>query len=225
MDLQGIPKLAYRERIIVAYKDITGETSLPDDQCFFTLGGPIGRRGKVIHGSELDHLVQRSFIRPEQYFSVERDQKIHRANTLIRGPRWMEGQLASNFDTYGYGDDLPGSRFRYLGCMHADLMCGAIKALPTVRSILDTYHEMMTDDSGQSPALFVFNMCQKSRWYENCGGRADSMPDVAKTVMRDPAIKWHLNRGMELVDRYTYENKTVGYGSGAIVMTALMFWY
>ena len=81
MDLKGIPKLQWRAGIIEAYKSCSGKTKLPFNRYFFTLGGPCTEQE-----SEFDYFHrQRDFCQPRQYVSVERDRRIHSANSRIKG--------------------------------------------------------------------------------------------------------------------------------------------
>lgn len=217
MDLKGIPKRAWRARIIEAYYGMTGEEEIPYKQYFFTLGGPATDKD-----SEYNYMVgQRKFMLPSQYVSVERDKRIHAANSKIKrdmmclSPTWLHGDFASQFRLWmemlqaGWNPAI----------VSADLMCGVSNALPTMRSVLATLDTLRVNDRHKT--LVVFNVLHDNRQRRNQGKTFDP---VLPTVRKDLAFQYYMRNGMQLVDQFKYENKTVGKGAGMSVFQTLMYW-
>jgi hypothetical protein len=216
MDLQGIPKKRWRAGIVESYRQVTGKVSIPSNQYFFTLGGPCAKGGKVMNDSEYDCLtsdhIGNPFIQPHQYVSVERNAKIHRENCKIKGPTWLQGNLGSAFESwYNAGTN------HNPAIISADLMCGVEAALPTMIKVFDTC------ERGGAGMLIVFNMLATNRWRVNQGG---SFKPVMQTVQANKDMQWFIKRGhATLLDRFQYENKTVGMGSGISVLETLTYWF
>lgn len=211
MDLQGISKRAWRARYIEAYQVISGNLTLPYNRYFFTLGGlsvdsnTFFEHGKPAPFSELDYLSRhRRFIDPEQYVSVERDRKIHRQNTAIKGPTWLLG----NFDTCleDWMQELPSGREPSI--VSADLMCGIKVALPTIRSVFRTVASW--SEAGRTDkTMILFNLIQNNKWRQNQGHQ---FLDVHSTFAD------HFGSYMpHMIDRFQYQNKKT-------TLATLIFW-
>jgi len=216
MDLEGIPKRSERARIIEAYQHCSGNNNLPLDRYLLTLGGPA-----AAPTSEMNYFCrQRKFCRLDQYVSIERDRQVHETNTRIRGPKWIHGELASEFRRcyHRYNKEI--------GIVNADLMCGMDNALETICEIFCTlesqyrYNHDLFEHSAPSPeigCLVIVNVIDRNRRSEN---RGYTFPDVFSTF-ENSCMKKYCKK---LVDRHTYDNKTVGKGSRITTMHTLMFW-
>lgn len=106
MDLQGIPKRAWRARLLESYYTVSGFPFVPRDEVFFTLGGSARERDSEYNyltrmpGRSRDSALQSPFILPRQYVSVERELGIHRSNCRIKGPTWLRGEFADVFSRW-----------------------------------------------------------------------------------------------------------------------------
>jgi hypothetical protein len=213
MDLAGIPKRAWRARIIEAYQEVSGNDTIPSNQYMFTLGGPATE-----DDSELDYYTnRRKFLTKRQYVSVERDVGVHRKNKSIKGPTWLYGDMGRQFEIWY--DELPVTKD--VAIVSADLMSGIDVALPTIRSILSTMWDNH-DDEG-APALLVFNVMQANRWRANQGG---TFGDVWETILKDSIVRLCSHRRacrLNLVDRFEYHNKTIGTGQRCSTLSTLMY--
>lgn len=213
MDLNGIPKLAWRERLMIAYRKTTGNQKIPAGQTFFTLGGPA-----TSDDSELNHLVNRGFITPRQYVSVERDYKTHVTNSRIKGPTWLHGKferclldwITKDWDEWKSGNN--GN----IAFLNADIMSGIEVAFPIIKTAIDIINEW----NEIHPAILAFNVLESNRWAENRGYRFAPVWDTLKS---DAYMQRKMREGLTLIDRHTYENKTVGTGSGISHLTTLIF--
>lgn len=217
MDLLGIPKQTYRSRVMVAYKAMTGLRALQTKHLIVTLGGPIGENGKVILGSEYNQFLLEGFVKPIQYVSIERDRWVHANNSSIVGPNWVHGDLAK---VLRHAAENTSSRTLPIGILHADMMSGVRKAMPDITSMLESLASLKKFRPHNT--LFVLNLIEANRWRANQGATFDNVHD---TVMKNWQVRSHLRNGMELIDRHSYENKTVGTGRGITKLTTLMFWY
>lgn len=211
MDLSGIPKLSYRSRLMDAYHVVTGKNKIPANETFFTLAGP---NAEAEH-SELNQLTGRKFINKKQYVSAERKQDIHNANSRIKGPTWIRGQLQHALGKYF---DTPNHR--PIAFLHGDFMSGIDKALPVINQVVEAiYAHNKTPSSGL--ILLAFNIVQSYRWAENQGARFSP----AEKTMNENYVFQHMVREwkIKLVDTFDYANKTVGKGKGISVMRTLIF--
>lgn len=223
MDLQGIPKRAWRARLIEAYQIGTNNRTLPPNCFFFTLGGNavdsdtfFSKSHKPAPDSELGYLYRhRGFLQPQQYVSVENKIQIHRPNTIIEGPTWIYGDFGEAFRRWY--ETLPPDY--EVGIVSADLMCGVTAALPTMHSIFRT---LFLFGRKKHKIVISFNILQANRWRENMGIEFE---DVWETIQNDPGMQICLHYGVELIDKFQYENKTVGQGAGNSLLQTLIFTY
>jgi hypothetical protein len=215
MDLDGIPKLAWRERLMIAYRKATGNQRIPCGETFFTLGGPA-----TSQDSELNHLVSRGFLTSRQYVSVERDINTHSSNRKIKGPTWLYGQfdrclarwLAENWTIKGGSTSI--------AFVNADIMSGIERAMPTINSVMSSIYQHNECPSGHGKVVMAFNVLESNRWAKN---RGYTFQPVWDTMKNNPTFSTWLKKGVTLIDRHTYENKTVGTGCGISQLTTLIF--
>jgi hypothetical protein len=206
MDLQGIPKRAWRARLIEAYQYQSGNEKLPSNRHFFTLGGPCTKPY-----SEFDYLVhRRKFLLPKQYVSVEgRNKAVHQHNLQIKGATWLWGEFVDQLINWYRVQ--PSTQ--KAGIINADLMCGITVAIDIIRTVF-AIHEVHNADK----CLIAFNLVAYNRWRENLGRHFDP---VWETFKHDRYIGRYAKY---LIDRFQYTNKTIGAGSHMSMMETLIFW-
>ena len=210
MDLAGIPKLAWRERLMIAHQKTTSNKSIPKNNVFFTLGA-----SALSDDSELNHLVFRGFITPKQYVSTERDHKIHLGNTKIKGPTWLHGQLEKKLLDWFRQPNMPQKNIAFL---NADIMSGIEVALPVIKELIDIMYD--NNNLPGRETILAVNVLEHNRWAEN---RGYTFSPVYPTIQKDSCMKRYMRDGLTLIDRFTYENKTVGNGRGVSQLTTLIF--
>lgn len=205
MDLVGIPKRAWRARLIEAYRTASNNERLPKGEYFFTLAGPSSDledswvHGKPAKNSELDYLMNRNFISAKQYVGVERNFSVHFSNSMIKDATWICGDFAQELAKF--------SESHNVGFVSADLMCGIDVAIPTIKSVLG---------SVKQNTFVAFNILAHHQLYGVCFGRKIRPP--YNTLM---AKMPHLRK--KVVDRFTYRNIAVGPGAGAVEMETIAF--
>ena len=222
MDLRGIPKRAWRARLLECYYTVSKNTYIPRNEVFFTLGGPARAQD-----SEFNYLTGNSFtapfIAPKQYVSVERELGIHRSNCRIKGPTWLRGEFSDVFGRWcGNNPEIP------VAVCSCDLMCGIVKALPTIRKTLLTLFSRRTGAYSESVGhalpkcghtLVAFNVCSRRRLHRPNA----SFPPVWKTIQEDSIYKLVRKFGVgKLIDRFDYANKSVGLGADNTHMETLV---
>lgn len=160
MDLQGIPKRAWRARIIESYRYLTDNRTIPNNQYIFSLGADA-----TLPGSEYEYLVrERKFLKPWQYVSVERDKHIHRRNLSIDGPLFLQGNLKHVFPRI-FNSAKNGYE---CAIVSADLMCGVDAAMSTLISVLDTVKE-------SCGTIVIFNVLETNKWRARMGRHFSSV--------------------------------------------------
>ena len=230
MDLSGIPKRAWRARIIEAYVHCSGNTYVPRNEYFFTLGGPCAKKGKLIPNCELDFFTSRSvgdkrFLLPHQYVSVENKRSIYEENVRLdhdfhlyplgystpQDPLWAYGEIESLLETW-----VEERKNQPIAIVNADFMCGVEAALPKVEAIVETMEVTATPDAGGT--LLVFNVIAYNQLHDVKHHRTYS--EVR------PKFAHFEKKGLKFVDWSQYQSRTVGQGSrSSSLMETLIYWY
>lgn len=96
-------KLNARDSTIInAYKDYTGFNCIPEDKQYWTLCGQCANSdGTIGENSEYDQLVNKNkFVKPKQFFGIEKNKKIYKVNTAIKEANWICGDFVNELDNY-----------------------------------------------------------------------------------------------------------------------------
>ena len=97
-------KIISRTVMINKFIEKTGLTVLPEDQNMISLGGLCIRNKKLIIGSEFDHLCNGlKFLKPKQYYSIEREKAIHLENSIIPKAHYIYGDFVDRL----YSNEMP----------------------------------------------------------------------------------------------------------------------
>lgn len=230
MDLSGIPKRAWRSRIIEAYIHCSGNNFVPRDEYLFTLGGPCAKDGKLIKDCELDFFTSRGvgdqrFLLPHQYVSVENKRRIHLENTKLdhdfhlyplgyegpQDPLWGYGEIENLLVKW-----IEERKEQPVAIVNADFMCGVEVALPKIESVILAMEGTTTPKCGGT--LLVFNVIAYNQLHDVKHHRTYSevRPKFA-----------HLEKqGIKFIDWSQYQSRTVGPGSkSSSLMETLIYWY
>jgi hypothetical protein len=174
--------------IIEPWKTLTGQDSVPANECYVTLCGPMsGGNGYLFPHCELLHLVREKFIEPEQFHGIERDETVWRNNvSAVERTFGRNGKpcLHEPEDLIAVLGRLLSAKTR-IAVLNIDLQVGpkaGIRFLTRALSMLNTMPE--------HPALVIWNVLVKSPYR----GR-DMTPDLEVVLRGDPRFQRARARG------------------------------
>lgn len=211
---EGIQKARQRTGNIEGYRQMSGNRYLPKNEIIFTLGANCADGTNIKQGSELDFLMKsysagmKPFIKTDQYFSVERDPDIHKANCVVPGPFWFQGDFEKHLSKY-----VRSSFARPIAILNADLMCGWNAAI--LHSCLESIAINKLPSKG---TLLSFNFIQENPNAQNrYGVKFQNVKEAAKS---DLTLQKYLaaNESLSLIDTFPYPN-------GRSLMVNLLFWW
>lgn len=229
MDLQGLPKKSYRHRYMSAYEMRSGRAFVPRNEFVFTLGGISYRDGKIIKDCELDYLTTHNvrtgtpnFIKPHQFVSVEWDKKIHQQNKLLPNATWLYGDFVKCLGEWGSEEGNASN----LAIVAADFMGGWERHKGDVCDLFE-YLSSVSAPLLSKGTLLVINILQFNQQRYAWSGNGGC--DVEKAFRADKEIRIYMrdnvnHEAVELLDVFTYPNKTIGCGARNSIMTSLILW-
>lgn len=148
---------ARQETVINMYRSWSGKKVLPIDQYYWTLGSACGENGKVIVGSEFDHVViKEKMIVPRQWICVEHKKTAAAGNATLEnteGGLWLDGEFLNYFR----------ERWRRLppGLINLDVTNCFAKGFNILGEVL------LTMSKYRSPCMVVLNAVRQQRYYRH----------------------------------------------------------